>query len=75
LGGLDFPLADLAYQFFPLPELPVVISFWKGDEELPSEANFLFPSSAENYFLLDVLWAIAVYTCKAWLLVIEINNV
>jgi len=75
LDGLDFPLADLAYQFFPLPELPVVISFWKGEEELPSEANFLFPASAENCFPLDVLWAIAVYTCKALLLLIELNNI
>lgn len=65
LGGQRFSPGDLACKFSPLPQLPVVVTFWRGEENIPASGNLLFESQAQEFLALDVLWAIAMYVCQA----------
>ncbi len=67
LEGRNFSFGDCAYKFMPLPRVPVAITFWQGEEGIPSSCNFLFDSQVQKYLPLDILWAIAVYVCQAFI--------
>lgn len=71
LGGKKIDLGDLAYEFTALPLLPLVLSFWKGEEEIPSSANLLFDASVEDFLPLDLLWAVSAYVVNALSLVLK----
>ncbi len=46
LGGRRMDRGDFSYDFAVFPFLPVNITVWRGDEEVPTSANILFDSSA-----------------------------
>ena len=39
LGGTRVTGGDLAYRFWALPRIPLMIVLWKGDEEFPAVVN------------------------------------
>jgi hypothetical protein len=45
LGGAALEAGDAAYQFQVLPQLPLQLLLWAGDDEFEPEANVLFTSS------------------------------
>lgn len=59
LGGERTCYGDAAVRLFPFPRVPVVIIFWRGDDEFPPRADLLFDSTSELHLALDVLWAVA----------------
>jgi len=46
LGGIRIQRGDMSFDFMFFPFLLVNISFWKGDEEVPTTGNILFDASA-----------------------------
>ncbi|MDD5555976.1 MAG: DUF3786 domain-containing protein [bacterium] len=54
LGGRREAAGDLAYSFRPLPRLPLLLVWWRGDEEFPPSASILFDASANHYLPTDV---------------------
>lgn len=68
LGGESFSIGEQSFKFLPLPRVPVVVTFWRGEEGIPASANFLFESQTQEYLPLDLLWAIAMYVCQVLLI-------
>ena len=52
-GGQPSDVADSSYHFMGLPRVPLMVSYWLGDEEFPSTCKVLFDSSACNYLPID----------------------
>ncbi|MBU2490954.1 MAG: DUF3786 domain-containing protein [Proteobacteria bacterium] len=46
LSGSRAPVGDHAWDFLPLPRVPVRMVLWEGDDEFPANANILFDRSA-----------------------------
>jgi hypothetical protein len=64
LGGIpvtDGHSADLAFQFKPLPRMPLLLLFWDEDEEegFEAQAKVLFDGSAMEYLDLEGLTFVA----------------
>ncbi|MCX7991456.1 MAG: DUF3786 domain-containing protein [Proteobacteria bacterium] len=47
LGGerYNFTSSSVAYKFFAFPLVPILIVYYEGDEDIPSELKFMFDSS------------------------------
>jgi hypothetical protein len=52
-GGQKIKLADAAYIIQGLPRVPLLLTYWLGDEEFPSTCKILFDSAACNYLPID----------------------
>ena len=64
LGGMPLDMADKAYAFRIAPRIPVAILLWKGDDEFPAESKMLFDRSIIEHLALDIVFSLAVETCK-----------
>jgi hypothetical protein len=54
-GGTPVPgLGDMAFQFSALPRLPLLVTYWLGEDEFPASAKVLFDRSAGNHLPIDV---------------------
>jgi hypothetical protein len=53
-GGVATLTGDAAYIFYALPRLPMLVSYWCGDEDFPSSCKILFDRSASHYLPTDV---------------------
>jgi hypothetical protein len=49
LGGVKADTGDFSFQLKALPRVPLTVTLWLGDEELPPEGNILFDSSITGY--------------------------
>ncbi len=49
LGGSPMDIGDVGATLFFLPRFPITLTFWAGDDEMPSSANILFDESANHY--------------------------
>jgi len=49
LGGVKADTGDFSFWLNALPRVPLTVTLWLGDEELPSEGNILFDSSITGY--------------------------
>ena len=54
VGGKIAPVGDAAYIFYALPRLPLLVNYWRGDEDFPSSCKILFDSSVNHYLPTDV---------------------
>ena len=47
LGGVEynFTSSAIAYRFMAFPYVPILIVYYEGDEDIPSEMKFMFDSS------------------------------
>ncbi|WP_316965548.1 DUF3786 domain-containing protein [Candidatus Methanocrinis natronophilus] len=52
-GGRTVECGDVGVQIAPFPEVLVRIVFWKGDEEIPSQATILFDRSLAHIFTTE----------------------
>ncbi len=66
LGGASIAMADAAYVFQITPTIPVAVLFWLGDEDFPSETKLLFDKTIEQHLPLDIIFALAVEVCHAY---------
>ena len=55
LGGVPFPQGDAAYEIPFFDGLSVVVQLWQGDEEFPSQLNFLLDANADQYLRYETM--------------------
>ncbi|HEY3344671.1 MAG TPA: DUF3786 domain-containing protein [Anaerolineaceae bacterium] len=54
-GGEVVPgVGDAAYRFTALPRIPLLLTYWLGEDEFPSTARVLFDRSAGDQLPVDV---------------------
>jgi len=53
LGGQPLDIGTASFTFPALPRVPLLITFWLGDEDFPSSCKVLFDSSATHYLPID----------------------
>ncbi len=58
LGGEPMRLGDASFWFRAFPRLPVAVTLWLGEEDLPGGANILFDSAAGHYLPTEDLSAV-----------------
>lgn len=57
LGGRKIDTGDVGYEFKPLPNVPVRLIIWTGDEEFPAAANILFDENIGGILPVeDIAW-------------------
>ncbi|MEJ5223842.1 MAG: DUF3786 domain-containing protein [Anaerolineales bacterium] len=52
-GGHPVEAADAAFVFLALPRVPLLVTYWLGDEDFPSACNVLFDAHATHYLPID----------------------
>ena len=52
-GGTEADFGSAAFVFQPLPCVPLMITYWLGDEDFPSSCKILFDESATHYLPID----------------------
>jgi hypothetical protein len=52
-GGVPADLASASYIFQPLPQVPLLITYWLGDEDSPSSCKILFDRSISHYLPIE----------------------
>lgn len=63
-GGERRDLGDVAYSFLALPRVPLVVVYWRGDEEFSPTARVLFDASAGHYLPVDLLSVLGSELCS-----------
>jgi hypothetical protein len=58
LRGEPMDLADAAYQFLPLPKIPLYYLLWEGDDEFGPNLSILFDRSIERHLSADAIWGL-----------------
>jgi hypothetical protein len=53
-GGKFIDLGNASYTFQALPRVPLMVTYWLGDEDFPSSCKILFDASATHYLPIDV---------------------
>lgn len=53
LGGQPLEIGSASFTFQALPRVPLLITFWLGDEDFPSSCKVLFDASATHYLPID----------------------
>lgn len=53
LGAAEISGADVAFVYYVFPCIPVMILFWNGDDEFPSQVNFLFDKNATDFIHVE----------------------
>ncbi len=57
----DTPFAaDLSLILYPLPKVPVLICYWKPEEDLDSKLHIFFDATAENHLAIESIYALGV---------------
>ncbi len=59
LGGMDLGAGDSSIGLRPFPRLPAKIIVWRGDDEIPANASFLFDRSASDILPAEDLFVLA----------------
>lgn len=49
LGGVPQAFGDAAFSFLALPCVPILTTYWIGDEDFPASCQLLFDASAAHY--------------------------
>jgi len=52
--GKPVEIASASFIFRALPRLPLLVTYWLGDEDFPSSCKILFDESACHYLPIDV---------------------
>lgn len=54
----NFYKSDISVVLYPLPRIPIIISYWKPDDGLDSDINFFFDSNVEENINIEALYAL-----------------
>ena len=52
-GGNAIDLGSASFVFQALPRVPLMLTYWLGDEDFPSSCKILFDESASHYLPID----------------------
>lgn len=52
-GGSPLEIGSASFVIQALPALPMLVTYWLGDEDFPSSCKILFDSSATHYMPID----------------------
>lgn len=52
-GGTPVAIGSASFMLQALPNLPMLVTYWLGDEDFPSSCKILFDSSARHYLPID----------------------
>jgi len=50
--------ADISLILYPLPKIPLLICYWKPEDDLESELNLFFDATAENFLSIESIFAL-----------------
>ena len=50
--------SDISLVLYPLPKIPMLICYWKPEEDLESDLNLFFDSSAEENSSIEAIYAL-----------------
>lgn len=64
LGGEPVELGDAAYAFRVLPNVPLAVVWWNGDDEFPANGTVLFDASTSHYLPTDGLAIVGRMLCR-----------
>lgn len=64
LGGEPVDLGDAAYAFRVLPNVPLSVVWWNGDDEFPANGTVLFDASTSRYLPTDGLAIVGRMLCR-----------
>ena len=53
IGGTPVEIGSASFVLQALPNLPMLVTYWLGDEDFPSSCKILFDSSATHYLPID----------------------
>jgi hypothetical protein len=53
-GGRLVELGDAAFAFTGLPNVPLLVTYWQGEDEFPSTSKVLFDRTATHHLPIDV---------------------
>lgn len=53
-GGQPVDVGDAAFAFLPLPRVPLLVTYWLGDDDFPSACKVLFDETATRHLPVDV---------------------
>jgi hypothetical protein len=53
-GGTPVDVSDAAFAFAGLPNVPLLVTYWQGEDEFPSSAKVLFDRAATHHLPIDV---------------------
>jgi hypothetical protein len=53
IGGDPIDVGSASFVFQALPRVPVMLTYWLGDEDFPSSCKVLFDESASHYLPID----------------------
>src|SRR3990172_8768550 len=53
IGGQPVEIGSASFVMQALPNLPLLVTYWLGDEDFPSACKILFDSSATHYLPID----------------------
>jgi len=65
VGGEPVEMGDAGYVFRALPNVPLAIVWWAGDDEFPANATVLFDEVAGRYLPADGLALLGSMLCSA----------
>ena len=63
LGGVELEMADAAYSFDIVPQIPTAVLYWEGDDDFPPEAKLLYDRSIIELLSPDIIFSLAVEVC------------
>jgi hypothetical protein len=63
-GGLAEQVGDASFLFQALPHVPLLVTYWLGDEDFPSSCKVLFDASARNHLPIDACAMLASKLCS-----------
>lgn len=52
-GGKPVEVGSVSFAFQALPRVPLMLTYWLGDEDFPSSCKILFDESASHYLPID----------------------
>jgi hypothetical protein len=52
-GGQPVEIGSASFLFQALPRVPLMVTYWLGDEDFPSSCKILFDASASHYLPID----------------------
>lgn len=53
VGGVPYPLGEAAFTFPFLPRVGLLVVYWRGDEDFPSNYQILFDAAASKHLPTD----------------------
>jgi len=66
VGGVFIDhIGDAAFKFMALPNIPLAVIFYQGEEDIPSSFNVLFDASAPSFLPTEDLSLLGVYLVGA----------